>query len=178
MRQVAVIVFLLAVCMISFVAEGAEESAFPAGTKLAPAKKVELILNEKDYADLDYPARPCVLDDIVNMIPNEKVLMEAEVKEGKLVNLQHVDKIGHPERTIELEFTQNQDRKSPFMMLSVKNPFDKGLRYEAGIQYHGREGFRKTSTVVVQPKLASFESWPNPLTRILLRNFQLVDTKK
>lgn len=115
---------------------------------------------------------------MVNMIPNEKVLVEAEVKGGKLFNLKHVQKSEHPERTIELEFTQNQDRKSPFMMLSLKNPFDKGLKYEAGIQSAGQQVFRQTSTIVVRPKLASFESWPDPLTRILLRNFQLVDIKK
>jgi hypothetical protein len=177
MKRVAVLIFLMALCITSFAAEGAE-STFPSGTKLAPAKKVELILSEKEYAHLDYPSRPCVLDDMVNMIPNEKVLVEAEVKEGRLVNLQHVDKNEHSERTIELEFSQNQDKKSPFMMLSLKNPFEKGLKYEALVQYHGLEGFRKTSTIVVQPRLASFESWPDPLTRILLRNFQLVDTKE
>ena len=152
------------------------ESQFPPGTKLAPAQKVELILSEKEYADLDYPSRPYVIDDMVNMIPDEKILVEAEVKERKLVNLQHVDKNEHPERTIELAFTQNQDKKSPFMVLAVKNPFDKGLKYEAGIQIHGQKGFIKTSTLVVQPKLTIFESWPNPLTWIVLRNFELVDT--
>jgi hypothetical protein len=115
---------------------------------------------------------------MVNMIPNVKFVVQVEVKEGKLVNLQHVDKAEHPERTIELEFTQNQDRKSPFMMLSVKNPFDKGLKYEAGIQYHGQQGFHKTSTVVVHPKLSSFGSWPDPIMRILSRNSQLVDVKE
>jgi hypothetical protein len=106
MKRTTVFFYLMGLCITSFAAEGAE-STFPSGTKLSPAKKVELILNEKEYVDLDYPSRPCVLDDMVNMIPNEKVLVEAEVKEGRLVNLQHVDKNEHPERTIELEFTQN-----------------------------------------------------------------------
>jgi hypothetical protein len=106
MKRITVFFFLMALCIASFAEEGAE-STFPSGTKLSPAKKVELILNEKEYVDLDYPSRPCVLDDMVNMIPNEKVLVEAEVKEGRLANLQHVDKNEHPERTIELEFTQN-----------------------------------------------------------------------
>jgi hypothetical protein len=176
-RLVAVLAFVLVFISGGFIAEGAD-STFPAGTKLMPGKKVELILNEQAYVEIDYPSRPCVLNDMVNMIPNEKILVEAEIKDKKLVNLKHVDRIEHPERTIELEFSQKQDRKSPMMLLRVKNPFDKGLRYEAGIQYNGKQDFLQTSTLVVPAKLMNIESWPDPLTRILMRNFQLVDEKK
>ncbi len=140
-----------------------------------PAKKVLLILEEQRSIDLDYPSRPCVIDNAINLVPGEKVLVEAEIKGNKLVNLKHVEKIENPDITLELEFTQNQDRKMPFMMLSITNPFSKGLKYQSSIQYPMKEGFYKTSNVGVRANLMSFESWPQPLTRILLTDFELVE---
>jgi hypothetical protein len=38
----------------------------------------------------------------------------------------------HPEKTIEIEFTQDaKDRKNIGTMLTVKNPFKKNLKYSA-----------------------------------------------
>ena len=176
MRIIGILILLISFFSLSVVTVG-QESNFPPGTKLAPAKKVVLILSEKEYTEIDYPPRPCVYNELVNMIPSEKILVEAEVKEGKLVNLKHVDKNEHPELTIGLAFTQNQDRKNPFMMLAFENPFDKDLKYEAGIQFHGEQGFKQTSTVLVPAKQGSYEAWPDPLTRIILRNFELIDNK-
>jgi hypothetical protein len=153
----------------------AQESVFPSGIKLIPAKKYELILNEKEFTEIDYPARPCVLHDLVNLIPNETIFIEADIQGTKLVNLKYVENLINPGKTLEIQFKQNQDHKSPFMILVVKNPFQRALKYEAGIQLLSQQGFRKTSTLPVGAKLTNFESWPHPVTRILLKNFELVN---
>jgi hypothetical protein len=59
-KRIAVLIFLLALYTTSFVVEGAE-STFPTATRLAPAQKVELILNEREYAPIDSPPDPVFL---------------------------------------------------------------------------------------------------------------------
>jgi hypothetical protein len=150
-------------------------SDFPPGTKLMPAKKVLLILGEQKSMEFEYPSRPCIINDIVNLVPGEKIFIETEVKADRLVSLKQVESIEYPDRTIEVEFNQVQDGKPPFMMLSINNPFSKGLKYQTSIQYPMKERIYKTSNIGVRPKLKSYESWPQPLTRIILNNFQLVE---
>jgi hypothetical protein len=140
---------------------------------MMPARKVTLIVDETSYTEIDFPARPCVDGGLVNLIPGERILVEADVQGDSLVNLRHVETPEHPKQTIELELTQNQDRKSPFMILRVMHSFPRTLTYEAGIQPLGQQGFVKTTTVPAPPDVTGYESWPTPLTRILLRNFAL-----
>jgi len=169
--------FLILLFFISNLAIAGDKAPteLPPDTIIMPAKKVLLILDEQRSINLDYPSRPCVIDDTVNLAPGEKIFIEAEIRDNRLVNLKQVESVEHPDRTIELEFTQNQERDMPFMMLSISNPFPKGLKYQSSIQYPMKEGFYKTSNVGVRARLKSFESWPQPLTRILLKNFELVN---
>jgi hypothetical protein len=160
------------------VKEAPKAMTFPPGTKLMPARKVKLGIDKEHYAEIDFPARPAVVDDLVNLLPGEKILVEADVKGSHLVNLHVVDVAAHPERTLELEFKQNEDRDNAFMILVVKNPFGRPLHYAAGIQDHGKQGFRKTDVVDVGPGLVNFESWHEPLTRVLLNRFELVDSQE
>lgn len=147
----------------------------PSDTNFAPGKKVVLIINKENSYEIDFPARPYVVDDLVNLIPGEAIFIEARVQGKKLVKLKQVEKISNPEKTIEIQFKQNQDRASPFMVLSVKSPFQHPLKYVAKIQILGQQEFSKTDTLPVAPRLVSYESWPEPVTRILLGNFELIN---
>ncbi|MBI5189672.1 MAG: hypothetical protein HZA22_03205 [Nitrospirae bacterium] len=166
----AILLFSVAVC-------AAEPSVFdsPPGTKLMPAKKVKLVLEHGKYTELDYPARPCVMNDTINLALGEKIYIEAEVKDDMLVNLKHVDSIEHPECTMELEFSQSEDSTPPFMMLHITNPFKKDLKYESSVLYYGQYKLRKTSNVGVGAERATYESWPSSITQIVLKNFELVE---
>jgi len=157
----------------------AEASSRVPAANTMPARKVTIIVDETSSTEIeiDYPARPCVDRNLVNLILGERILVEADVRDGRLVNLKRVEKTEHPDQTLEIGFSQNQERKSPLMILQISNPFSKLLTYEAGIQPLGRQGFARTSTLPVRPRLTNYESWPNPVTRILLRNFRLLDTQ-
>ena len=154
------------------------EPEFPPGTPLRPAKTVELVRDDgKTTVTIDFPARPGVVEDLVNLIPGETVYLEAQVKGDQLVGLKPVEKVAHPEHTLELDFKQERSMNPPAMILKVKNPFKRDLVYEAGIQPEGRQDFFKTSTVPVPAGLQSYESWPHAITRVLLRDFRLQDAK-
>ncbi len=175
MKSIAI--FLAVLLCETAVAEEKTSTTVPAANTM-PARKITIIIDETRSTDIDYPSRPCVDDNLVNLIPGERILVEADVRDGRLVHLKRVEKTEHPDQTLEIEFSQNQERKSPFMILQISNPFSKLLTYEAGIQPLGRQSFARTSTLPVQPGLTNYESWPEPLTRIVLKNFRLLDSGK
>lgn len=168
---------LLAILLFSVNVYAAESSVFdfPPGTKLMPAKKVMLRIDENRVAEIDNPARPSVFEDDVNLAPGEKIYVEAEVKDDKLVKLKQVDDIEHPDVTLEIEFKQVVDKNKTSMMLHIINPFQKSLRYESYAQYYGYDQFRVKKNIGVRARLGVYEMWLSPTKKILLRNFELVD---
>ena len=168
---------MLFLASFSFVLLTTDVLGVPPAPKLQPAKKVQLTLDDEREVEIDFPSRPAILNDLVNLIPGEKLLIKTQIRGDRLISLNLVETNVSAERTLEIEFKQERDGKRSFMILSVKNPFDRTLVYEAGIQRHGQQKFVKTSSVPVPAHLEAFESWPEPLTRIMLKNFRLQAVK-
>ena len=61
------------------------------------------------------------------------------------------------------------------MLLTVQSKLDHRLSYEALMTVPKREGIQNTSVVPIEPRLASFESWPHPIVQLVLRNFRFCD---
>ena len=77
----------------------------------------------------------------------------------------------------QLGFTQEKSGKGMFMMLlTVQNKLNQRLSYEALMTVPKREGILKTNVLPIEPRLASFESWPHPIVQLVLRNVRLSDS--
>lgn len=137
---------------------------------------VELIYDKEHQFAVDLPGSPIIVNDEINLIPGEEFFVEADVVKDRLVHLRRVEKIVHPERTLQMSFTQNPDRDSPFMMLKISNPFKKNLKYRSRITPAGQTRFQETSNVGIRAELVTYESWPPAAIRLLLSDFQLMDS--
>jgi len=127
---------------------------------------VKLKLNNKEYAQFDFPKSPFVAEGFINVLSGEKFGVELEEKDGNLENPRYVKEISHPERTISVAFSQTDEG----MVLTIQNPFAKPIVYECMIQHYKDEGFSKTSVVPVGAKLVSFELWPYPIAQVVISN--------
>ncbi|WP_228427531.1 hypothetical protein [Chryseobacterium gambrini] len=79
----------------------------------------------------------------------------------------------NPLKTIEIEFSQKvSGRQNKGMTLSVSNPFDKNLNYDAIINVVGKKGWFETSIIPIKPKLKNFEMWSQPIITIVLNNWR------
>ena len=58
-------------------------------------------------------------------------------------------------------------------MLSIQNPFNKRLLYNALINPVGENQYFETSIIPKEANLKSFELWPEALTSIILKDFRL-----
>ncbi len=66
-----------------------------------------------------------------------------------------------------LSFSQEKG----MMLLTIENRTEHWLTYEAGIRVPKRDGFYKTSVVPLGAHLTNFESWPQPIEQLALKNF-------
>ncbi|HEY8187894.1 MAG TPA: hypothetical protein VIF64_17620 [Pyrinomonadaceae bacterium] len=127
---------------------------------------VKLKLNNKEYAEFNFPKGPFVADGFINILSGEHFAVEFEEKNGELLNPRFVKEIVHPERTMLVDFLQIEKG----MVLKVSNPFTKTIIYDCLIQHYQQERLSKTSIMPVGAKLAGYELWPYPIPQVVISN--------
>ena len=127
---------------------------------------VKLKLNDKEYAEFNFPKGPFVADGFINVLSGEHFAVEFDDKNGEILNPQFVKEVVHPERTVLIDFSQTENG----MVLKVTNPFTKPIIYDCLIQHYQQERLTKTSIIPVAAKLASYEMWPYPISQVIISN--------
>lgn len=119
---------------------------------------------------------PIVQNEWVSIYPGETVFVEADVSGERLVNLKAVETNRHPEKTLEFKFTQESANSS--MMLTVKNPFHKFVKYHAAMMLPSADRLLKTSSCpVLGDGRIAFEAWPHAIFQLALFDFRLLDER-
>ena len=118
---------------------------------------------------------PVVQKDRISLLPGETVYVEADLVDGKAVNLKSVSSIEKPESTLTFTFEQEDDDIG--MVLSVKNPFSANLKYHLdmidfqGIPHH-------TSSCPAIATGGAYEMWPHPIPEIVVSDIHVVTEKE
>ncbi len=95
------------------------------------------------------------------------------MENDSIVSMKSVDKIEFPDKTVTIDFVQEvENRQSKMMLLTVKNPFDMTMTYDARMFIVGREELLKTSIIPILPKLTNFEMWNDVIITLILDNWQ------
>lgn len=122
------------------------------------------------------PPIPLVQYDHVYLYPGQALYVEADEVDGKLVNLRVVPAMVHPEKTLILGLQQNGGNGGEGMMFSIQQPFDRPLKYRAQVMDFDSPGaFKQTSTCPVIAKGGGYETWPEPITQMMVGEFHFVD---
>lgn len=118
---------------------------------------------------------PVVQNMMVTVYPGEKVYVEAEIKNDKLVSFTSVNKVKRPESTVSFVFYQNPKMgDGTAMFLTVHNPFLRVLKYD--LKMMTLDGnISKTSCCPVLAGKDSYEHWPHPIFQLIFENFHFVD---
>lgn len=115
-----------------------------------------------------------VKENVLQIYCGEKLVVECEVEEGKITSMKVVETNSHPEKTIEIDFSQSaKDRNKINTTLIVKNPFDQVLRYDALMFTALGQEWRETSILPIRAKLMNFEMWPHAIVTLVLENWRL-----
>ena len=109
----------------------------------------------------------------MQIYPGETVYLEVEVKDANIISMKAVKEVTKPSSTLVIKFKQNSDKGvHQSMALTVENPFDLVLGYEALMFPLKTKKFVKTSIYPVQPGLAGIEMWPDLITTLALGNWK------
>ena len=127
---------------------------------------LRLRVSDKEYAEFDFPKGPYVADGFINLLNGEELNVEFEDQGGKLINPRYVKEVIHAERTINMKLGQLETGT----VFTIKNPFSQPIIYDCAIQHFQHQKFTRTSVVQVPAKLVSFESWPYPITQLVISN--------
>ena len=139
------------------------------------AFSLKLAVDGKQYYGMDVNVAPYfVKDKVLQIYPGDKLFIETEIKNDTIFSMKVVKENKFPKKTIELEFVQEaEDRAHKHMMLSVKNPFDKILKYDAFMYRVGSDTFVSTSIIPVMPGISGYETWQDVIITLVLDKWSL-----
>lgn len=123
------------------------------------------------HLDVTPPIMTLQNDASIAVLAGQTLYVEADVVDDKLVHLKLVPTVVHPEKTVTISLKQmSQPSGKPMMLLEVHNPFDRPLRYHAGMMVlDGPDGaIYATDTCPVPPKIFGVENWPMPIFQIFI----------
>lgn len=134
------------------------------------ALTLNLAIDAENYYAAEIPKSPYfVKEKVLQIYPGEKLLIETEIKGDSIYTMKVVSQNTNPERTIEVEFSQNEeDRNRVNSTLKVKNPFGKKLNYNALMFSPVSQTWKRTSIIAIPAKLQNFEMWPHSIITIVL----------
>lgn len=135
---------------------------------------LEIAANETQQYKAEIPESPYFIKEkILQIYCGEKVFIECETAKDTISTMKIVEKNINPEKTIEIEFTQDsKDRKDISTMLVVKNPFNKNLNYNALMYTPISQTWKPTSIIPIRPKLQNFETWPHAIITLVLEGWR------
>ncbi|WP_101450291.1 hypothetical protein [Aquimarina sp. MAR_2010_214] len=115
-----------------------------------------------------------VKENVLQIYPTEKINIEVEISKDSIIAMKVVKENLNPEKTIVLEFKQEvKNQKSERMMLTITNPFEKTLTYDAHMFIVGHDKWISTSIIPILPKLTNFEMWNDIILSLVLENWKL-----
>ena len=134
------------------------------------ATNVKLKINDKEYAEFEFPKGPFVADGVINVLSGERFSVEFEEQDGNLINPRFVKENIHPDHTISVSLSQGEKG----MVFAVSNPFPKPIIYNCAIQHYKQASLSQTSVVPVSPKSSTYEGWPYPISQIVISNLHFL----
>lgn len=115
-----------------------------------------------------------VKEKVLQIYPTEKIFIETEIKNDSIYSMKVVKDNLNPEKTITIEFMQEiKEKESERMVLTVTNPFDKTLKYEALMFVNGASDWMSTSIIPVRPKLMTIEMWNDVILSLVLVEWKI-----
>ena len=138
---------------------------------------LEIAADETHQYKAEIPESPYfVKEKILQLYCGEKLFIECEISNDTISSMKVVEKNENPSKTIEIEFTQNnEDRKNIITMLSVTNPFQKDFIYDAHMYTPFSQDWVETSIIPVRAKLMSYESWGHSIITLVLDNWRFIE---
>jgi hypothetical protein len=118
---------------------------------------------------------PIAYKNRISLIPGDVVFIEAEETGSGLGDFKLVEEVVNPEKTIEFSFTQIDNKID--MMLVVKNPFPKDIKYHLKtMDFTGK--IEKVNSCPVKANSLARQQWENVVLDVILTDMHYLQTNE
>lgn len=140
----------------------------------------DLIGDDGKTLSFSFKSRPPIVQgNFISIFPGETTHVLADVSGAELTNFRTTKQVEHPSRTLTFQFSQEEFEKGErLMLLTITNPFDRAIKFRAGMMLPSSDRLMKTSVCPLMPNGKNFESWPEPIFQIVLTDFHFLDKLK
>jgi hypothetical protein len=140
------------------------------------AKEVRLVLSNGQTTRMEIPRSPIVEDGTVSIYVGERVVVSLEPAGGGAFRVTAPNEEPPKGKRLELELKQESPKPGqPKVTLLVStSSLTQLVHFQAQMVVTPGEPPRPTSICPLHPSVASYEMWPHPVRKLLLRNFVVV----
>jgi len=131
---------------------------------------LKLKLQDGSKYEEHFDQTPYVKDGNVYIFPGENFGVNAITAGGEITGLTYVKNPANA--NVRLKFTEETGGGRTMMILVIESRLKQTLYLDAFMQIPNRNGSYKTSILPVIAGKSGFESWPHPITLLVLRNLR------
>ena len=136
---------------------------------------LRLRVDKDHYYEQHFDKVPYVAEDDVYIFLGDHFGVNLRDNKGEFLSVTYQPDSAKAD--VQFGLTQEKAGNGMFMMLlTVQSKLDHRLSYEALMTVPQKDGVLKTNMLPIEPRLASFESWPHPIVQLVLRNFRFSDS--
>jgi hypothetical protein len=133
---------------------------------------LRLKVDKEHYSDIHYDRQPYVRENEVYLFAGDKFGVNLIVKDGRVVEVRY--QAVAQKADVWFGFEQPKELQDGLSMaLTIDNKMKRGVSMEALMSIPGKKDVFKTGILPVQPGKSGLESWPHPISQLVLGNLQL-----
>ena len=130
-----------------------------------PATMVRLRVSATHGQEFPFPKGPYVTEEGINILSGEAFAVTFGAGPPSLLTAGFAKALSKKASGLELSLKYDEEAGT---ILTVRNATTARIKYDCLIQYAGRAGFRRTSTLGIDPGLEGYENWREPVVQIAI----------
>lgn len=133
---------------------------------------LRLKVDKDNYSEIHYDAQPYVSENEVYLFPGDKFGVNLVIRDGHVTDVRYQPDLTKAD--VVFGFEQPKELQNGLgMALTIDNKMKRGVSVEALMSIPGKKDVFKTSILPVKPGKSGLESWPHPISQLVLGNLQL-----
>lgn len=133
---------------------------------------LRLKVDKDNYSEIHYDPQPYVSEKEVYLFAGDKFGVNLVVRDGQVADVRYQPDANKAD--VVFGFEQPKELQNGLgMALTIDNKMKRGVSMEALMSIPGKKDVFKTSILPVKPGKSGLESWPHPISQLVLGNLQL-----
>jgi hypothetical protein len=146
-------------------------AAKPKPPAMRDAFTLRLKIDKEHYSDIHYDRQPYVKENEVYLFSGDKFGVNLVVKDGLVVGVRYQPDVTKAD--VWFGFEQPKELQDGLSMaLTIDNKMKRAVSMEGLMSIPGKKDVFKTSILPVKPGKSGLESWPHPISQLVLGNLQ------